>query len=123
MTVEGIRSARKRAAPEALWRITTISILIASRFRAVSTNVSPFATDDPDVEMLTVSALSLFSANSNDTRVRVDASKKKIDDCLSSEDRNLLDATLGDFLERFRSVEYLENLIGGKLLKPNQVLS
>ncbi len=55
-----------------------MSIRIASRFRAVSTSVSPFDTLEPDDAMLTVSALIRFSANSNETRVRVDASKNRL---------------------------------------------
>ena len=78
ITFDGMRSARKRAAPDEPWRMTTMSMRIASRLRAVSTSVSPFATDDPVEEMLTVSALSRFSANSKETRVRVDASKKRL---------------------------------------------
>ena len=45
--VDSMRSARKRAAPDAGWRMTTMSILIASRLRAVSTSVSPLATLEP----------------------------------------------------------------------------
>src|SRR5947207_1272271 len=54
-----------------------MSIRIASRFRAVSTSVSPLETLDPEAETLTVSADNLFSANSNDIRVRVEFSKNK----------------------------------------------
>jgi hypothetical protein len=75
MTFDSMRSARKRAAPEAGWRMTTMSICIASRLRAVSTSVSPLDTLDPATATLTVSALRRFSANSNEMRVRVDASK------------------------------------------------
>ncbi len=78
ITFEGIRSARNLAAPEDPWRITTISMRIASRFRAVSTNVSPLLTEEPVAEMLTVSALRRFSANSNETLVLVDASKNRL---------------------------------------------
>jgi hypothetical protein len=46
--------------------------------RAVSTSVSPFCTLEPDAATFTVSAESRFSANSNDTRVRVDASKNRL---------------------------------------------
>ncbi len=77
-TIDGIRSARKRAAPDEPCRMTTMSIFMASRLRAVSTRVSPFVTDEPLDEMLTVSALRRFSANSNDTRVRVEGSKKRL---------------------------------------------
>ena len=51
-----------------------MSIRIASRLRAVSTSVSPFTTDEALVVTFTVSALSLFSANSNEIRVRVEGS-------------------------------------------------
>ena len=78
MTFDSMRSARKCAAPDAPWRITTMSIRIASRFRAVSTSVSPFDTLEPDDGTLTVSADSRFSANSKEMRVRVDASKNRL---------------------------------------------
>src|SRR5207253_10791313 len=55
-----------------------MSIRIASRFRAVSTRVSPFDTEEPATATFTVSALSRFSANSNEIRVRVDASKNRL---------------------------------------------
>ena len=47
---------------------------IASRFIAVSICVSPFTTLDWATARLSVSALSRFSATSNDVRVRVDGS-------------------------------------------------
>src|SRR5215207_6799424 len=55
-----------------------MSIRIASRLRAVSTSVSPLDTEDPAVATFTVSALSRFSANSNEIRVRVEASKNRL---------------------------------------------
>ncbi len=55
-----------------------MSMRIASRLRAVSTSVSPFTTDEPAAAMFTVSAERRFSANSKETRVRVDASKKRL---------------------------------------------
>ena len=57
--------------------MTTMSIRIASRLRAVSTSVSPLDTLDPDAETFTVSADNLFSANSNEIRVLVEFSKKR----------------------------------------------
>ena len=51
-----------------------MSIRIASRLRAVSTRFSPFTIDEPEPDMFTVSAESRFSANSKDTRVRVEGS-------------------------------------------------
>jgi len=77
MTFDSMRSARKRGAPEAGCRMTTMSIFIASRFRAVSTRVSPFDTLETAVATLTVSADIRFSANSKEMRVRVEASKKR----------------------------------------------
>src|SRR4029077_7164201 len=78
MTLERIRLPRNSAAPEEGWRMTTMSIRIASRFRAVSTRVSPFCTELPLAATLTVSAERRFSANSNEIRVRVDASKNRL---------------------------------------------
>ena len=57
--------------------MTMQSGAIASRFRAVSTSVSPFETLEPEAETLTVSADSLFSANSKEIRVRVEFSKNR----------------------------------------------
>src|SRR6476661_1218267 len=78
MTLLRIRWPRNCAAPDAPWRITTMSIRIASRLRAVSTRVSPLETEDPADATFTVSALSRFSANSNEIRVRVEASKNRL---------------------------------------------
>src|SRR6266545_2667399 len=58
--------------------MTTMSIRIASRFRAVSTRVSPLMTLEPDAATFTVSAESLFSANSKEILVRVELSKKRL---------------------------------------------
>ena len=55
-----------------------MSMRIASRLRAVSTSVSPLLTLEPVEATLTVSADSRFSANSNEMRVRVEASKKRL---------------------------------------------
>src|SRR6266849_6130669 len=51
---------------------------MATRFSAVSISVSPFSTADPDAVKLSVSAERRFSAISNDTRVRVDGSMKRL---------------------------------------------
>ena len=65
-------------APEEAWRSTIMSGAIASRFSAVSTSVSPLTTLDVGAAMLSVSALSRFSAISNDVRVRVLGSKNRL---------------------------------------------
>src|SRR5438128_11991935 len=77
-TLERMRSPRNCAAPEEAWRITTMSMRIASRFLAVSTSVSPFCTALPVAATFTVSAESRFSANSKEMRVRVEASKNRL---------------------------------------------
>ena len=59
------------AAPDEAWRRTIMSGAIASMFSAVSTSVSPLSTLDAATAMFSVSALSRFSAISNDVRVRV----------------------------------------------------
>ena len=51
---------------------------IASRLRAVSMSDSPFVTDDDEADMFTASAESRLAAISNDVRVRVEDSKKKL---------------------------------------------
>src|SRR5581483_6980382 len=73
------RSARASmwGAPDAAWRSTTQSGLIASRFRAVSISVSPLTTLDDVPETLITSAESHFPAISNEVRVRVDGSRKR----------------------------------------------
>ena len=58
-------------APDEAWRSTIMSGAIASMFIAVSASVSPFSTLDAATAMFSVSALSRFSAISNDVRVRV----------------------------------------------------
>ncbi|MFM8790956.1 MAG: hypothetical protein ACKOFX_00405, partial [Solirubrobacterales bacterium] len=50
-----------------------MSIRIASRFRAVSTRVSPLETLEAAVATFTVSADIRFSANSKEMRVRVES--------------------------------------------------
>jgi hypothetical protein len=77
-TTESTQRVRKWAAPGEAWRITTTSIFMASMFRAVSLRVSPFETEEPLAEKLTTSAESRFSASSNESRVRVLASKKRL---------------------------------------------
>src|SRR6266511_597814 len=65
-------------APEAECRITTQSAAIASSVFAVSIRVSPFDTLLVESETLTTSAESRFPAISNEVRVRVEGSKKRL---------------------------------------------
>ncbi len=59
-------------------RMTIMSGDIASRLSAVSTSVSPFTTLEVAIATFSVSALSRFSATSNDVRVRVLGSKNRL---------------------------------------------
>src|SRR5438874_6704053 len=65
-------------APEAKCRMTTQSAAIASSVFAVSISVSPLETLLVDEEMFTTSADKRFPAISNEVRVRVEASKKRL---------------------------------------------
>ena len=65
-----IRASRWQA-PDEAWRSTIMSGAIASMFIAVSASVSPLSTLDAATAMFSVSALSRFSAISNEVRVRV----------------------------------------------------
>ena len=58
-------------APDEGWRRTIMSGAIASMFIAVSASVSPLSTLEVETAMFSVSALSRFSAISNEVRVRV----------------------------------------------------
>ncbi len=77
---------------------------IASRLSAVSTSVSPFATDEDETEMLTASAERRLAASSNEVRVRVEFSKNEIDDGFSPESRDFFDLARIDLAEIFGSV-------------------
>ena len=123
ITLDGMRAARKAAAPGDQWRITTMSIRIASRLRAVSTSVSPLDTDERAAPMLTVSAASRFSANSKEMRVRCRRLEEEVDDRLASQHRNLADAALGDLLERLRRVEDRDDLLSAERFKAGQILA
>src|SRR6185369_11286341 len=70
--------ARCCGAPAIEWRMTMQSGAIASRFRAVSSRVSPLVTLEVETLTLTASAESRFAAISKDVRVRVDDSKKRL---------------------------------------------
>jgi hypothetical protein len=55
-------------------------------FLTVSIRVSPFFTDDPEDEKFTTSAERRFSANSNESLVRVEFSKNKLAMVISRSD-------------------------------------
>ena len=74
MTLAFSSRATVYGAPEAPWRMTTMSAPSACKVRVVSTSVSPFSTLDPDAEIFTTSAERFLAASSKLTRVRVLAS-------------------------------------------------
>ena len=78
MTRAPHRRATRCPAPADACRRTSMSGAIASRLRTVSASVSPFETLEPAEAMFTVSALSRFSAISNEVRVRVLGSQKRL---------------------------------------------
>src|SRR6184192_14324 len=78
MTLDFNHCARNWGAPAELWRRTRISACNASRFRAVSLSVSPLLKLDVAAEMLITSALRRNAASSNEVRVRVLGSTKKL---------------------------------------------
>src|SRR5262245_19312506 len=78
MMLAFVNLARVWGAPEAECRMTTQSAAIASSVFAVSIRVSPLLTLLPEDETFTTSADKRFPAISNDVRVRVEASKKRL---------------------------------------------
>ena len=70
--------ASTSGAPDELCRMTTASAPIAASVCAVSLRLSPFETLDPLALKLMTSALRRFAAASNEMRVRVESSKKRL---------------------------------------------
>ncbi len=95
---------------------------IAWRFLAVSSSDSPFSTALPLAAKLSESAESHFSAVSNEKRVRVEASKKRLTTIRPREGRDLLDRPLPDRAHGLRGVEEKRDLVGRQRLDPEQVL-
>ena len=117
MTLERMRWPRNCAAPDAPWRITTMSIRIASRFRAVSTSVSPLETDEPAVgHVHRVGAQPLLGELERDARAG-GGLEEQVDDGLAAERRHLLDRPLAHFLERLGRVEDEPDLVGAQRLE------
>ena len=70
--------ASRCGAPLAPWRTTTASAPIASSVRAVSLRLSPLLSEEPLAAKLMTSAESRLAAASNEMRVRVESSKKRL---------------------------------------------
>ncbi len=75
---EFVIRARCWGAPAIEWRMTMQSGAIASRFRAVSSRVSPLLTLEVETLTFTASADKRLAAISKDVRVRVEASKNRL---------------------------------------------
>ena len=87
---------------------------IASMLLTVSSSVSPLTTLDVETARLSVSALSRFSAISNDVRVRVLGSKKRLTMVRPRSAGTFLIGALADFLHRVGGVEDEGDLLGGR---------
>ncbi len=103
--------------------MTTMSMRMASRFRAVSTSVSPFDTEEPSAETFTVSAERRFWANSKETRVRVEASKKRLTMVLPRSTGTFLIRRSDTSLKQLRRVQNGEDLLLGEGLQTDEVLA
>jgi hypothetical protein len=85
---------------------------MASRFRAVSTSVSPLATEDP----------AFLGELEGDPGAR-GCLEEEVDDRLAPQHRHLLDAALGDLLERLGRVEDGDDLLTGEGFEADEVLA
>ena len=77
-TLPRSQPASRCGAPDSECRTTTASAPIASRVSAVSLSDSPLDTLEPFAEKVTTSADSRLAASSNEIRVRVESSKKRL---------------------------------------------
>src|SRR5258708_5573631 len=82
--------AMRKGAPEALWRTMKMSACIAERLATVSSSDSPFDADDTAMLRLMTSADRRLAAISKVVRVRVEASKNRLN--------TLLPRRIGTFL-------------------------
>ena len=97
--------ASRCAAPDDGWRSTIMLGPIASMLRAVSMSVSPLTTLELAIATPSVSALSRFSAISNEVRVRVDGSKNRLTTVRPRSAGTFLIGPLRDLLHRLGGVE------------------
>src|SRR5258705_6615572 len=74
--------AIRNGAPEALWRTMKMSACMAERLATVSSSDSPFEADETAMLRLMTSADRRLAAISNVVRVRVEASKKRLNTLL-----------------------------------------
>ena len=108
-------------APDEAWRSTIMSGDIASRLSAVSTSVSPFTTLELATATFSVSALSRFSATSNDVRVRVLGSKNRFTTVRPRSVGTFLIGRCRDLLHRLGGVEDEHDLLGREVRDAQQM--
>ncbi len=70
--------ATRAGTPDEAWRMITASMPMASMVSTVSLSDSPFLSEDDAAEKERTSADMRLAAVSNDIRVRVDSSKKRV---------------------------------------------
>ena len=99
-----------------------MSIRIASRFRAVSTSVSPLRTLEPDGDVHRVGRQALLGELERDARARR-VLEEQIDDRRAAERRHLLDGALADLLERLGGIENEKYLFARQRLEAEEVLA
>ena len=87
----------------------------------MSSSVSPLVTLEVAVAMLSVSALSRFSAISNDVRVRVLGSKNRLTTVRPRSAGTFLIGRRADFLHRLGGVEDQRDLVGVEVRDAEQV--
>ena len=105
------------------WRTTTTSAPMASMFLAVSMNDSPFDRLDPLGEKSCVSAESRLAARLKLVRVLRRILEEQVEYDPALQGRHLLAAARRDLGKRLRGIEHGEDLLGRKLLEPQQVLA
>jgi hypothetical protein len=88
--------------------------------RTVSISVSPLVTLEVAVAIDSVSALSRFSAISNDVRVRVLGSKNRLTTVRPAQRRHFLDRPRADFLHRFGGIEDQRDLAASSPAMPSR---
>src|SRR5229473_7101253 len=102
-TCEATWFAIRWAAPLEEWRTTNMSAYIAERLSTVSSRVSPLVEDDTTMFRLMTSADRRFAAISKVVRVRVEASKNRLNTDLPRRSGTF-------FTSRLRSEEHTSEL-------------
>ena len=102
--------------------MTTASAPIASRVSAVSLRLSPLETLEPLAEKLMTSADSRLAAASNEMRVRVQSSKKRLTTVRPRSVGSFLTGAVGDAGELLGGVEDEQRVVAAEVAGREQVL-